>query len=296
MAVFGKLSGEVYDNIRPYLDFAQDFLRYKGITPVTAELRKTPLYLFLYNLVSYNQLLALVADARLSPKSCGSSEETLFANKSEQTRPDFAALLSRISENAQDVSSFDIDSWDGNLDFLPSFTTKKKVAELPGSADTRFLRESLSPAAGRQNRANGDEEFIIGEIYRTSSRVHFFQQLRDRDELSYTTTTLAFPPFMAQRQIKRFSKLAMRLFRLLSDNSQFNTAILLPLGIIAPELTSKRDQTFVIEKLKMLERTQCFDVFRVFSQDLQSGWARARASQSAYQSASFPETPVRLIG
>ncbi|KIX94728.1 uncharacterized protein Z520_09418 [Fonsecaea multimorphosa CBS 102226] len=295
MVVFGKLSGEVYGNIRPYLEFAHDFLRHERVAQYNVRLSTTPFYLFLYNLVSYNQLLALVADTSLTSTSCGVYDGSVLADAFHQTRPNFPALLCRISDNVQQFSSFDIDYWDGNLDFLPSFSMKRKTAEHVGDADIYVTKEFTFVTADGGNDAKKDEKFIIGEIYRISSRIHFFKQLRDRDGLSDTPTTLAFPPFMAHKQIKKYSKRAIDLFRLLSDHSQFNTAILLPLGIIAPELTSKRDQTFVIEKLKMLERTQCFDVFRIFSQDLQDTWARVHASQSALL-ADFSERPVRLLG
>ncbi|KIW30989.1 uncharacterized protein PV07_02674 [Cladophialophora immunda] len=295
MAVFGKLSGEVYANIRPYLEFAQEFLRHEGVADHNEEPARTPLHLFLHNLVSYNQLLALVADTRLTSRSCGSSE---FAstNTSQGTRPNFAALLYRISDNVQHVSSSDIDCWDGNLDFLPSFSMKRKGAQHVRGSDVGLTQESPPREAGRGNGAKGYEKLIIGEIYRISSRIHFFKQLRDRDGLSDTTTTLAFPPFMAHKQIKKYSKCAIHLFRLLPDDSRFNTAILLPLGIIAPELSSEPDQTFVIEKLKMLEKTQCFDVFRIFSQDLQHRWARSRTTHSAPLPTASSESPVRLLG
>ncbi|KIW84890.1 hypothetical protein Z517_00278 [Fonsecaea pedrosoi CBS 271.37] len=288
LAVFGKLSGEVYGNIQPYLEFAQEFLSRGGTARNHEVPSSSPLHLFLHDLVSYNQLLALVADARLTSPSCNSLEETTFVNLSHRSNPNFADLLYRISENVQHVSTLDIDCWDGKLDFLPSFSMKRKATE---------HEEPSCSTIGVDDGAKKDEEFVIGEIYRLASRIYFFKQLRDRDGLPETTTTLAYPPFMAHKQIKRHVKRAMGLFRLLSDDSQFNTAILLPLGMIAPQLTSRQDQAFVIEKLKMLKNTQCFDVFRVFSQDLQREWALTQHSyRSAFLTTNALEKPVRLLG
>ncbi|OAP64271.1 hypothetical protein AYL99_00243 [Fonsecaea erecta] len=296
MAVFGKLSGEVYEDIRPYLEFAQDYLRRQGISQDNGGLFKTPLHLFLYNLVSYNQLLALVADTSVTSKSCGGYEEFILRNSSHQKRPNFAVLLCRISNIVQHVSSFDIDCWDVSLDFLPSCSMRRKAAEHAGAADVFLTQKPSSVTTGAGSNAKRDEKIIIGEIYRISSRIHFFKQLRDRDGLIDTPTTLAYPPFIAHKQIKKYSKRAIDLFRSLSKDSQFNTAILLPLGIIAPELTSERDQTFVIERLNILERTQCFGVFRIFSQDLQHRWSRIHDSRSNSLPPSLFKRPVRLLG
>ncbi|KIW70227.1 hypothetical protein PV04_02518 [Phialophora macrospora] len=294
LALFGKLSGQNYDSLRTYLEFGQYYFTCKMTAdPTLAGIIATPLPLFLRSLVTYNHLLAMIAITPPHPMVDGILQGLSFFPLSHCDPQDFVSLLWRVGTDVENVGLADFDSWNGDFNFLPSFSTRSVE---PRGAQGYVRGRILQSRASKTCVGAPDEEATVQEIYRTSSRIYFFRQLRDQVGLLHSNTTRAYPPFIAQAQIRKLKKSAVAILRTLPGDSVFNSALLFPLGIIAPELTCENDQRFVLQKLELLQDTLYFDVFRVFGEDLANIWARRRSCEVAARASIPHKTAVRLIG
>lgn len=282
MILSGKLAGANYESFRPHMDFAREFFVFEETFGSDLEdMTQTPLYVFLRSLTAYNGLLASLAIGKAVSRESGAEQPCamhiqLPSDQSRAPNQAFLTILSRISEGVERVSSFEFDQWDGNLDFIPSL--------------------ALLPPDAFNDGPGADEDITIREIYRSAGRVYFFQQLRDRQSLPQTLTTLSFPPLIAQKQIEKLITQAIELCRLLGETTRYNTALLFPLGIIAPELRNTSDRAFVLSKLDLLQRTLHFEHFSGFSKDLIHAWARMDAGSQTLWQNWHPRQKTRLIG
>ncbi|ETI19835.1 hypothetical protein G647_08849 [Cladophialophora carrionii CBS 160.54] len=294
LALFGKLSGQDYDSFRPYLEFAQYYFTCKTTADSTlAGVFTTTLPFFLHSLVTYNHLLAMIAITQPPSMVDRRLQVPSFLPLSRCPPQDFVSLLWRAGNDVENVGLADFDSWNGDFNFLPSFSTRS-VRPLDAQG---YVRGRIFQSAAGTIHANAqDEQATVQEIYRTSSRIYFFRQLRDRVDLIHSNTTRAYPPFVAQAQIRKFTKFAMGILRALPCDSVFNSALLFPLGIIGPELTCENDQAFVLQKLKLLQETLYFDVFRLFAEDLAKCWAQSQSRDHAARADGPHKTAIRLIG
>jgi hypothetical protein len=296
LALLGKLSGQEYNRLRSYLQFGQHYLKHKSAAdPTSFRLTTTPIQDFLLSLITYNCLLADIGETH---SFCGinGTFQSMPALSPSHFRTNFEALLWRVGNDVENVSLADFSVWSGDFGFLPSCSTKPAAFQAP-CADVRPYLPCSDGARLHVDRVN--ETFAVQEIYRISSQVYFFRQLRDRIGLAESITTRAYPPFIAQARIRKLAHYAIDLIRILPENSRFNSTLLLPLGLVAPELTSKKAQTFVLQKLALLERLFSFDVFLVFSKDLVKYWAQSRSwRQTSDEGRTYSRAmrAARLIG
>jgi hypothetical protein len=294
LALFGKLSGQDYDSLRTYLEFAQYYFTCKvNADPTVAGVITPPLPLFLRSLVTYNHMLAMIAVTQPHPTVDRRAQGLPFFPLSHCSPQDFVSLLWRVGNDVENVGLADSDLWKGDFSFLPSFSTRPVE---PEGAQAYVRRRISQSDTAKIYLTAVDEEATVQEIYRIASRIYFFRQLRDQVGLVDSNTTRAYPPFVAQAQIRKLTKSAMAILRTLPGDSVFNSALLFPLGIIAPELTCEHDQRFVLQKLALLRDTLYFDVFRVFGEDLATMWARRRSCELAARASSPRKTAIRLIG
>lgn len=297
MLVLGQLSGDAYGTLQTYIDFAQYYFDSRSSMDTARVSSTTPLHLFLRSVLVYHQILAMIAipqvQSELYQENEGSAQDMSTPFYSPYYPQDFPCLIWRIYSDVAHVSLVDIDMWNGSLDFLPSVSTD------PNGYRGALLKSQLhyEVATGpRMENYISKELLTVQEIYRIASRVYFFRQLRDSPGLIDSNTTRAYPPFIAQWWIRKLAKSAIRLLRTLADTSPFDTAVLLPLGLVAPELTAEDDRCFVLRKLDLLQRNLCFNFFGIFSQDLVNGWAQSDSSTSRIWGSSCTKELVRLIG
>ncbi|EXJ61905.1 hypothetical protein A1O7_02336 [Cladophialophora yegresii CBS 114405] len=203
------------------------------------------------------------------------------------------SLLWHIGNDVENVGLADFNLWNGDFNFLPSFSTRSVVPpDIQGHVRGRVFQSGT----GTMHAKEQDDQATVTEIYRTSSRIYFFRQLRDRVSLTQSNTTRAYPPFMARAQIRKLRTFAIGILRTLPSNSLFNSARLFPLGLIGPELTYENDQAFVLQKLKLLLETLHFDVFRSFAGDLAKSWVQSRFRDYAARADRPHNATIRLIG
>ncbi|KIX08885.1 uncharacterized protein Z518_03542 [Rhinocladiella mackenziei CBS 650.93] len=295
--LFAKLSGQAYDSIRPYLDFAQEYFAFEETFGSYTDIAsRPPIYVFLRSLFTYNRLLASIGSRQ--PISTGHDSFEHSANGPSPPTQNFLALLSRISNRVEDVSSIEIDRWAGDLDFIPSFsTTTKESRGQPSISSPR--QQNLSDDSFASLDEEWEQEVVVRELYRAAGKIYFFQQLRDRPKLSDTLTTRAFPPFVAHEEIGRLTGSAISLLKRLPDSSPFNSALLFPLGIIAPELRATKARRYTLAKLRLLQDTLHFDHFQIFGNDLVGRWAQTDADASHWPRSSGSisrDRIVRLVG
>ena len=147
-----KLAGETYSTLIPHLNFARFLLSRRFLqdgskvppstsaSPHRSPFAKRPhsqhlssQYKFLYNLFRYNDLLAALASAPTSPQPHTHPPTTHLPPSAQETEPPlptckffYPNLLSTLAAqspyNTHDLTLHTIDTWDGMLNFLPSFT------------------------------------------------------------------------------------------------------------------------------------------------------------------------------
>ncbi|KEF55869.1 uncharacterized protein A1O9_07449 [Exophiala aquamarina CBS 119918] len=269
MILFAKLSGAPYESIRSHMDFAREYFVFEETFGSDLKsISQTPLYVFLHSLVSYNEMLVRLV-MRKPLLETGKMPLRVQPSSDQSTRPQktFLTLLSRTIEMVEEVSFAEFDEWDGNLDFIPSYSMNS------GRSDSSPLPQPMN------EYPDLDEDFTIQEIYRAAGRIYYLQQVRDRWSGPYASTTVGVPPRAAQNQIDTLASHAMDLLRTLAENTRYNTALLLPLGIIGPELRSSSNRAFLLSKLDSLHQTLYFDHYSAFSRDLILSWAKVDAEE-----------------
>jgi hypothetical protein len=181
LMVHDKLSGEPYSNLRPHLKFAQHFERRSqpsqknGARQVEFVLPVSAHHTFLRNIFLYNDLLASIASGSSTIQDYGQDTTNPVSNdpygclesgrssmfKLARSRYYLPILLSRIVNGSDEVTLADIERWDGNMTWLPSFSST-------GIAETISAIEQKPPSTPI---ANESENILISEIYRNAARV-----------------------------------------------------------------------------------------------------------------------------
>jgi hypothetical protein len=225
----------------------------------------------LRNIFLYNDLLASIASGTPTLRDYG--QDTAVSASSVSNDPDrilsadeasifrlannryyFPILLSRIANGNCEVTLADIGRWDGNMTWLPSFSSTQ-VAQ---GVQTVEQQPPSTPIADEfENR-------LISEIYRNAARVFYFQRLRKRsmkaDEGSYDF------------QIQHFNSILLANLRSLPLRSAYESALLFPIGIAAMEIHDLGEKAYVLSRLQLLEDRFQLDHFRKFREKLSSFW------------------------
>lgn len=290
MILFGKLSGADYESIRPFMDFAREYFVFEEMSaPYSDVTTQTPLYKFLRRLVSYNELLSLLATRKSAASGVQEPLEGITPTEPlSGSQQAFLNLLARISHSVGDVSPAEFEQWDGSLDFIPSYSDS--IGPIPPLMDPLFEMATFGGAL--------DEDAAAREIYRATGQAYFYQQLRDAWANLQCSTAAFSPPVFAQRQIDLSIAQTIDTLKTLGNETRYNTALLLPLGIIGPELKNMSHRAFVLAKLDYLYQTFHFDHYNVFAKDLIQAWARL--DEWEQHPGSSPRwrmsLPARLIG
>lgn len=297
LILFAKLSGASYESARAHMPFAREYFVFEETFGLHQDsVTQTRLYVFLRNLLNYNELLASLAVSKAPTKTARivPLEDEPRLDPSETPKQEFLDLLSRTSARVEDVSVAEFEQWDGNLDFIPSYATSssQELSALPETANTAHQLD--------------EESIAVREIYRTAGQIYYFRQPRDhtssqQHHTAPTPSPRRSSPAAARAQITILCTRAITLLRTLPANTRYNTALLFPLGMIAPELRSLSHRAFVLEKLDNLHQRLHFDHYNVFGRDLIQAWAKADAQDGCQGSGPAVSgwrlgLPPRLVG
>ena len=296
LVLLAKLSGDSCSSLRTHLQFAEAYFSFEDNYGYD---HQGHLYVFLRSLFNYNQLLALIANPTPDATPYHSNQASQIGIGTPHIQQNYSTLLHRISSAVQDVSLSELDSWHGDLDFIPSLSTSDKTdttALHPGALAHNPPPPSSSPCMYDGISNSAGQLALLRELYRTVGQVYFFQQLRDRQGLPNTLTTYAFPPFIAHENIEKLVTLAVNILQRFPKASSYNSALLMPLGIIASELRSNHTQGVVLERLDLLQNEFHFEHFGMIRQDFLEEWASAQSTRNDMLPARQLRKVVRLIG
>lgn len=276
LMVHDKLSGEPCSNLRPHLKFAHHFER-RTILHSLVSVH----YKFLRNIFLYNDLLASIASGSPTLRDYGQNtidsvprnpshsdgpvngvESSMF--KLARNRYYLPILLSRIANGTNGVTSADIEQWDGNMTWLPSFSSTH-IAEVLSTIEQQPPSTPI---------ANESENKTISEIYRNAARVFYFRRERKRftkvDEEATSTPLSDLGGY--DFQIQHFNSILLANLRSLPLGSAYESSLLFPIGIAAMEIHDLRERAYVLSRLQLLEDRFQLDHFRKFREKLSAFW------------------------
>ena len=194
----------------------------------------------------------------------------------------FPNMIANISSGDTPVTDDDIASWDGRLDWFPSFALVPQEARefherLP-TANAAFV---FGPQYSRLESvlfplSFGSDQGVISELYRVAATI--YRKQWSLKQLLNTST--GAPPFglMMDSQDTQMGNLpswAIQLISLLPPGSMFENTLLWPVGIVARELIVERDREYIIFRLTLLEQRFAMKHFHVVKERLKRGWAMA---------------------
>jgi len=199
--IYDKLSGFTYSLLKPHLNFASHFynptncLRYFSSPSSSLAVHHT----FFRRIFSYSDMLASVALGRPGHYTFDIATfnsipvGTLPSLLSTSDTFYFPALISRVTLAVQDVRLADIDRWPSGLGWLPSYSSEPFLPS--ARVHRKQALEKRPPSLELDAETNAVHAF-----YRLTAKTYFFRRLREPD-LPMTVTTLAYPPFIAQRRL-----------------------------------------------------------------------------------------------
>ncbi|GME63852.1 hypothetical protein GTA08_BOTSDO10497 [Neofusicoccum parvum] len=162
------------------------------------------------------------------------------------------------------VTEADIEAWDGNLDWLPSFSL---VEFHEAEGRTSFL--DAIPGAGTLTASTSEyqrDREIITQLYRVTASIYRRQSLGDSSD-SITADA---------ESSSSLASLAIQLIHHLPQGSPYENALLWPIGICGRELTSYHawERQYTIFRLQLLEKRFRMKHFQRAQQVLANNWRR----------------------
>jgi hypothetical protein len=306
--VYEKVSGE--PNWKPHLAFMnrllhQFFIRFMIdlVSDSATELASSEtmeVLTFLYNIFLYNDLVRSTSlrtptlskfylrAAEPGPKVMSQDAEFAQAHvhfdsgkaRSSLSRYYFPNLIARISSGNEIVSDLDIMAWNGNLDWLPSFSLMDAENRNTSLLSAELLKHnSLSELLASQNVDGNhndinswDEATIITELYMTAARI-YKRQIVDVHQHSNAESSTEMHTKETE-QIESLASWAIQLVQRLPDGSSFETTLLWPIGIAAKELTWKHTilREYINSRLRSLEKRFQMRHFKRAQDVLTSHW------------------------
>lgn len=244
LAIYPNQSSGVSEAIR----FLHDIFVYNDLVRSTS-LRTRPLSAF------------YLTGSVVNGPSPSSPANTLFSSRDadqaqSRRRYYFPNLIARLSSDDHSVSEEDIASWDGSMDWLPSFALDRS------EPNEKVSNDNLE---GRP-RSCGDRT-IISELYRTAAHMYRRQSMGPRFANEFQNNDQVLP---------QLASFAHFLLTSLPEGSSYENALLWPLGIAAKELTTNQsaERSDVILRLQSLERRFQMRHFSRVQDLLLRHWAR----------------------
>lgn len=273
LMVHDKLSGEPCSNLRPHLKFAHHFERRPVFHQVSVH------HKFLRNIFLYNDLLAAISSGSPTLRDYGQNtandqdtplnEDGSSMDKLTSNRYYLPILLSRIANGANRVALADIERWDGNMTWLPSFSSTE-IGEVNSTIEHQPPSTPI---------ADESENVLISEIYRNATRVLYYQRLRNKSKelLDKSTFTMSGSPGFGddpsyEFQIQHFNSILLANLRSLPLGSAYESSLLFPIGIAAMEIRDIGEKAYVLSRLQLLEDRFQLNHFRKFREKLSTFW------------------------
>ena len=281
LMVHDKLSGEPCSNLKTHLRFAHQLQRRPVFDQVSTH------YRFLRNIFLYNDLLAAIASGTPTLRDYGQSTiDTVSIGTDNPKRPlnqdgssmsrlasnryYLPVLLSRIANGSNSITLADIESWDGNMFWLPSFSSTE-VTEVISTIEQQCPSTFI---------VDESENILISEIYRNATRILYYQQLRNK---ANNHMDLAPSPSEAKSanfgdmlayefQIQHFNAILLANLRSLPLGSVYESSLLFPIGIAAMEIRDVGEKAYVLSRLQLLEDRFQLNQFRKFREKVSDLW------------------------
>lgn len=293
LLLYEKLSGESEENGTTHLQFFARLFPMRGLLPLTDEAVKdigesqwNQAIQFLSSLFLYNDLVRATSfrtptlsnfylERANNESSCDGPELQVAQPRHGMGRFEFPSLIARLSGGDLSVTDVDIASWDGRLDWFPSFALLPPEMVEPHerlpTADPGFTRNPYFRNLGEFTAPAGwTERVIISELYRVAATVYRRQcilgaQLREPQN--------AFPQTPNETTgMGNLPVWATQLIEVLPPNSPFQNTLLWPMAIVAKELTEPHEREAIAERLVLLEKRFKMKHFNVVKIHLESCW------------------------
>lgn len=293
LLLYEKLSGESEENGTTHLQFFARLFPMRGLLPLTDEAAKdigesqwNQAIQFLSSLFLYNDLVRSTSfrtptlsnfylEEVTFQSSCEGPELQVAQPRHSKGRFEFPSLIARLSGGDLSVTDLDIASWDGRLDWFPSFALlppeRVEPHERLPTADPGFTSNLYFRNLGEFTApASWTERVIISELYRIAATIYRRQCILSaqvgeaRNEYpitSYQATNMGNLPVWATQLID-----------VLPSDSPFQNTLLWPIAIVAKELTESHERSAIVEKLVLLEKRFKMKHFNVVKEHLESCW------------------------
>ncbi|KAI1386435.1 fungal-specific transcription factor domain-containing protein [Hypoxylon trugodes] len=250
LMLYEKLSGESQENGTIHLQVFSQLFPTQLFVTILDKIAYEPTIRhqndaisFLSNLFLYNDLVRSTS-LRTSTLSDFYFHKTAGFPWTEEmmNRFYFPSVIARISANDISVTDADITAWNGRLDWLPSFALQpaekdEKREKLP-TEDTGFVHNpGFEDLESFTCVGTWNESTLTCELYRVAATVY-----RKQCQLDSPDSAMGNLPAWA-----------IAILRRIPLGSQYDTALLWPIAIVAREFTQWHDREYVLLRLRMLE-------------------------------------------
>ncbi|KAH8807707.1 fungal-specific transcription factor domain-containing protein [Xylogone sp. PMI_703] len=268
LLLYEKLTGEGQENWAAHLQFlACQFARYHFHDGLRSANRmyflQTDTFQFMATLFLYNDLLRSTS-LRITTLSDyylgdipGHFRYAFVINNGE--RFIFPRLIAGISAGDMSITDSEIDVWDGDLDWLPSFSLlppqnrwtslKIPLREKRFIVDPRFRRlESIT------NLNILNESGIMSTLYRIAAMVYRRQCSRNIQPELQSINRSIYSSDADEEKIGNLALWATQLIQLLPHGSPYESMLLWPIGVTSKELTLRdnAEREYILLRLKLL--------------------------------------------
>ncbi|KAJ9150671.1 Fungal specific transcription factor domain-containing protein [Pleurostoma richardsiae] len=172
----------------------------------------------------------------------------------------FPHIIARISAGDRGVTDAEIASWQGTLDWLPSFALaphKKRQAHCPVPiSEPALVMDPRFRFLGVIINLEGlDESGAITELYRVAAATYRRTSL-SRCSVETAPDGSAMDIDVCEQPVGNLASWAVQLISHLPEGSVFENSLLWPMGVIAKVLTASdtEERQMVMNRLKSLER------------------------------------------
>ena len=277
LLLYEKIVGDGKANWMPHLAFLAGLFdrlenpaNRKTLESVLRGNQQRRAFRFLHNIFLYNDLVQSTATGAstlskyyLRISRLGGSSDVSFpvnavypmsseesGNMHRQGRFYFPYLIAQISSGNETVSDACIDSWDGRLDWLPSFSITIGLSD--SFVSPSIPSENISMQGGDACPAaeikDSDEKSLVSTTYRCAAKVYLRQIACRRQEHRITP--------QLELDMANLACHATLLISQLSEGSSFENTLLWPISIIGPELLAVHaaERYGLLCRLQKLER------------------------------------------
>lgn len=293
LLLYEKLSGESQENGTTHLQFFARLFPVRNFLPLTdqeandiGENQWNQAIQFLSSLFLYNDLVRstsfrtpTLSNFYLEDTPLQTSFDSLTIQDPQPRhnigRFEFPNLIARLSGGDLSVTDVDIATWDGRLDWFPSFALlppeKVEPHERLPTADLGFTSNPFFSQLGEfTTPAHWSERVVISELYRIAATVYRRQCIL-RMQLEAAQSGLMMPNY-EDTDMGNLPVWAIQLIEVLPQDSPFQNTLLWPVAIVAKELTESYERDSIIEKLVLLEKRFKMKHFNVVREHLLRCW------------------------